>query len=150
MPIKQTTPRQAIADYIAQAVSNVEAAAVRGVAFACEKSVNAARSRGSYKDQTGNLRSSIGYNINADGRDVTPGSGGFRQVKAGAEGLKEGRSLAAEVARKAGGQGIIAAALVAGKDYAAHVQNRGYDVLHSGEMTLKSEVVKQLNAIGLK
>lgn len=85
-----------------------------------------------YLQQTGNLRSSIGYVITLDGKVVTessfhpqPGS------ESGAEGADEGREYAHKVAGDLPGLAIV---VVAGMKYATHVHHKGYDVLDSAEL----------------
>ncbi|MGL4519313.1 MAG: hypothetical protein ACRCUJ_06475 [Phocaeicola sp.] len=92
-----------------------------------EKFVEVARKSRSYGDQTGNLRSSIGYIIVNDGKIL---SDNFEQVKSGNEGIKEARQLASEVASThKNGMALIC---VAGMNYAAAVEAKGKDVVTSG------------------
>ncbi|WP_159467941.1 hypothetical protein [Dyadobacter sp. 3J3] len=99
-----------------------------------EELVNHARSLDTYKDQTGNLRASIGYVLIVNGVVY---SHYFPDSKLGAA---TGRQLADELSSRAGkGYALI---VVAGMDYAAAVESMGYDVLTSAEMLASSEFPK--------
>ncbi|MBR3286960.1 MAG: hypothetical protein IKI72_03975 [Bacteroidales bacterium] len=95
-----------------------------------ERCVNKAKEAGDYTDQTGNLRSSVGYVVTVDGHIVD--SGGFQQVKEGRQGTGEGRSFAEALAQRYP-SGIVLI-VVAGMNYAAYVAHRGKDVLASAEL----------------
>lgn len=89
-----------------------------------EEFVKLARENGSYKDQTGNLRSSVGYVIVNNGAITAED---FEQVKYGNKGTQEARQLCADLAREyATGYVLIG---VAGMNYAAAVEAKGYDVI---------------------
>ena len=87
-----------------------------------EKFVNIARDRGDYTDQTGNLRSSIGYIILYDGISLVED---FKQVKQGTEGVTKGKQEALKNAPSKG----YALVVVAGMEYAAAVESKGKDVI---------------------
>ena len=97
----------------------------------------------SWMDQTGNLRSSIGYVVVRDGNIAI--QGGFQQVsgpkrgESDKNGSKEGLSYAEELAsRYSKGYALI---VVAGMEYAAYVEaHDNKDVLASGRKFLKKEV----------
>ena len=102
-----------------------------------EELVNHARTLDTYKDQTGNLRASIGYVIVVNGKVYN------YDFVGGKLGASTGRQLAEELASKAlKGYALI---VVAGMDYAAAVESKGYDVLASAEM-LASREFPQLKA----
>ncbi|MCM1168899.1 MAG: hypothetical protein NC324_03080 [Bacteroides sp.] len=83
-----------------------------------------------YIDWSSNLRSSIGYVISVDG-EIRRRSG-FEPIKGGKDGAREGASYAESLVSEYP-QGI-ALIVVAGKEYAAYVQRKGYDVLTSAEL----------------
>ena len=103
---------------------------------ACLQVVEDAKGVSTYKDQTGNLRSSIGYVIMQDGKELAnnfeaiPGPKG-----SGAEGAAKGLQLAHESAQSF--PGSIVGVVVAGESYAVYVEARGLDVLtgSSGELS---------------
>ena len=92
-----------------------------------------------FRDQTGNLRSSIGYVVVKDGKPVNVS---FGAVKGGHAGVSEGQRLALQV-----GSGITegyALVVVAGMNYAVHVESKGRDVLTSAEKFAEKEIAKEL------
>lgn len=145
MAITCKTPLSEIESYLNEQLARREAAMVSAMQRAAERVINVARSTNSYKDQTGNLRSSIGGCILKDGAVIW--QGGFEVVKEGQQGETEGKKFLQEVAGKFP-QGI-ALVVVAGKDYAIHVENKGYDVLSGAELAAKSIVPKMLQQLNL-
>lgn len=134
-----------IAEYLEQQRQRMERAIVRTMAYCGEAVLNAARSTKSYKDQTGNLRSSIGYVVAVDGRIAKMSK--FETVMKGTEGKATGEAYA----RKLAGQhskGVVLI-VVAGMKYASFVANRGYDVLDSAEMLAGKLVPQMLRTLGL-
>ena len=107
----------------------------------------------SWMDQTGNLRSSIGYIVVHDGEIRK--SGGFERVngpkrdKSSADGSAEGRSYAERLAANyPTGYALI---VVAGMEYAAYVEAKANkDVLAGGEIFLKKEVRKLVRRFSQK
>lgn len=95
-----------------------------------------------YKDQSGNLTSSVGYVVVIDGEVVYSSS--FEATKPTAtEGPKEGREYAYSLASQYP-QGI-ALIVVAGMNYAAYVEAKGLGGMTSGELFAKDKVHKLLN-----
>ena len=87
-----------------------------------------------FEDQTGNLRSSIGYMIFNNGNSMTEN---YEQVAGGTEGMERGRALAREAGRKFP-KGFLLV-VTAGMDYAIHVESKGRDVLASAENLAERE-----------
>lgn len=142
MPITQLTPMTEIERYTEQQIDRLKRLLLRNMMYVGEKVLNTARSTNSYKDQTGNLRSSIGYIISVDGRVVHASD--FQTVKNGGEGSKEGKDYAKRLARKH--PNGICLIVVAGMNYAAYV-SANYDVLDSSELEaerLTKKILKQL------
>lgn len=83
-----------------------------------------------FMDQTGALRSSMGYTVFKDG---VPIHDNFEQVKEGAEGLIAGKLLAQKIGEKYKGKGLVLV-VVAGMNYALYVEAKGRDVLSSAEL----------------
>ena len=134
-------------------------AIIRRLMEAGEKGVNAARSvvtksgyAGSgkpYTVQTGNLVSSVGYVISANGQIVQQST--FEAVAGGNGNGSAGSSNGKQYARKLVSQYPTGYALilVAGMHYASYVQDRGYDVLASGQLIaeqLVNKLMARLNA----
>lgn len=86
-----------------------------------KKFVNDARNTDTYKDQTGNLRSSIGYIIARDGDIIQ------ENMEGTAEGQFQARKTADEVLRE-NRKGFVLIGF-AGMEYAAAVESKGYDVI---------------------
>lgn len=142
MPIKQRNDRQSLNRKVEAAVERQKAAILMRLKAIGEQCVNEARNLPSlsrddpealkphqpnYIDDTGNLRSSIGYLVLADGRaekEYFPGRG---------EGADKGKDLAAKVAA-AHPSGFVLV-VVAGMEYAKYVSDKGYDVLDTARLT---------------
>lgn len=92
-----------------------------------------------FHDQTGNLRSSIGYVVCRDGKPVNVA---FEAVKGGHVGVHEGQRLALQV----GGQHTEGYTLVvvAGMNYAVYVESKGRDVLTSAEKQAEKQIAQEL------
>ena len=56
-----------IDQYTEQELKRLQTVLIRSLQYCGEQVLNKARSTNSYKDQTGNLRSSLGYVVAADG-----------------------------------------------------------------------------------
>lgn len=108
-----------------------------------EQFVSDARSDGSYTDQTGNLRSSIGYVILKDGVQLE--LSGFEVKKEGAEGSQRGKALADQIATDYP-RGFVLI-VVAGMEYAAAVEAKGYDVLTMSSLKAASDLKKAMQRI---
>ena len=110
-----------------------------------EKCVTHARnitpSQGGFEDQTGNLRSSIGYGVFNNGVAVHIG---YEQVLNGAEGAKKGEELARKVGEQTQG---ICLVVTAGMDYAIWVEAKGRDVITSAEKMAERELPEELEKL---
>ena len=149
MAIKQTTPQNIVNAYLDQEIQRREQALLYNLAYVGEMCINEARSTtkaaNNYKDQTGNLRSSVGYVLVHNGRIVQSSS--FKSVLNGQQGATEGSGYAKQLAKKYR-QGIVLI-LVAGMNYAVHVQNKGYDVLTSAEQMAERLVPRIMKQLGI-
>lgn len=106
----------------------VEKAAVYALKYLGEGLVSYAIQKRNYTDQTGNLTNSIGYVITLNGNIEY--MGGF--VGTGDEGAEKGMQLANDIAKK-DGKGI-SLIIVAGMNYAAYVEAKGYNVILPAEL----------------
>lgn len=127
------------ADIQAEA-KRAEMLTIRALAYLGEKCVIEARDRSpeeSWFDQTGNLRSSVGYIIAHNGKIVQ--YSGFQQVKNGSEGSKTGKEFATELVKKySTGYALI---VVAGMNYAEYVEAMDNKVvLASAELFARKEL----------
>jgi len=100
---------------------SIEQRIIWTLAMIGEKFVNDARSTQTYHDQTGNLRSSIGYIIARDGNIIQ------ENIEGKAEGRAQAKKIANEVLRE-NSKGFVLIG-VAGMEYAAAVESKGYDVI---------------------
>lgn len=146
MGISQVTTEAEINGYIESKLEIWRKLIIRNFAYVGEQVLNTARSTDSYKDQTGNLRSSLGYIIVEDGQVVQISS--FETVKQGYEGSKAGAEYAKQLAREYP-TGIVLI-VVAGMNYAAYVSAKGYDVQDSAELLADRLVPQMLKQLGLK
>lgn len=99
-----------------------------------------------FEDQTGNLRSSIGYAIFKDG--VAVHAGQFEQVSARNasegdvfDGAERGISYCKSIGEKTSGITLVC---VAGMNYAVYVESKGRDVLTSAEQYAKEQLPNEL------
>lgn len=146
MGITQLTPESEIDRYIEDQVKRMTEAIIYNLQYIGERCLNAARETNSYKDRTGNLRSSLGYVIIVDGKVKYRSD--FRVVLQGAEGVKTGAQYAKEIARQYP-EGIVLV-VVAGMNYAAYVAATGRDVLDSAELLADRLVPQFLRQLGLR
>lgn len=146
MPIKRLTTPTEIDRLIEAEVERLKTALVYNLCAIGEQVLNAARLTNSYKDQTGNLRSSIGYVVSVDGEIVQMSS--FDVVKEGGDGAKGGKAYALQLVKDFP-QGIVLI-VVAGMNYASYVSAKGYDVLESSELLADRLVPQMLGQLGFK
>lgn len=97
--------------------------------------VRDARLKADFTDRTGNLRSSIGFIITKDGKVVYED---FERTKNGADGYTSGRDFAKRVAGEVSGRWVLI--VVAGMEYAAAVESKGFDVITGSSMEAESRL----------
>ena len=148
--MKPKFSRASVKNYTDTVTKRIERVFIRELLKLGTECVNIARSLtvedGSFTDVTGNLRSSIGFNLYVNGALFTddfennPGAGSTD----GSEGVQKGKEIAAEI----GPLGAFSLVLVAGMDYADEVEARGKDVLSSAYLHAEKEMPKiKLNII---
>ena len=147
MGVKMTTPMSEINAAIKAEARRAEMLTIRALAYLGEKCVIEAKDRpqeASWFDQSGNLRSSVGYVIGVNGKIVQYSS--FNQVKQGSEGVKEGKELAEELAKKySKGYALI---VVAGMNYAELVEAMDNKVvLASAELFARKELPNMMKKL---
>jgi len=139
MGIKLTTPMAEIdALFASEAVKN-DKLVIQALSNLGDMCIAEARDRAeedSWFNQTGNLRSSIGYIVVVHGSIVK--MSGFETVLNGSEGSMTGRKLAEELSKKySSGHALV---VVAGMNYAEYVEAKdGKSVLASAELLAHSE-----------
>ncbi len=147
MPITDLTQYAVLDAALEEQIKRIETALIRTLKWVGETVINTARNVkvNTYKDQTGNLRSSVGAVVAIDGKIEWQSS--FKTVKHGGQGAKEGlefaKSLVSQYPKS------IVLICVAGKDYAVHVSNRGLDVLDSSELEAQQLVPQMLDSLKL-
>lgn len=100
--------------------------------------VNKARDRGveeSWRDRTGNLRSSIGFAYYEDGRKIVESA--FQAVSGGSQGSREGKKMVEDLASEM--TDAYCMVIVAAMDYADIVETKR-DVLASAELHARSKI----------
>lgn len=146
MPIKKLTPPANIDKFIEGEIENLKNALINKLCYIGEQALNNARISGSYVDQTGNLRSSVGYVVAVDGEVVQMSS--FDVIKEGGNGAKVGKDYALSIVQKFP-RGIVLI-VVAGMNYASYVSAKGYDVLESSELLAEKLIPQMLGQLGFK
>lgn len=124
-----------------QFLSDVDGKTLQSLQYLGEEFINKARMNGTYKDDTGNLRSSIGYIILKDGRVMESNFIGDK-----AEGKEKGQDFAKEVSFLYPSGWVLIG--VAGMEYAASVEAHNYDVITGSAPTkqmLKS-ILSEINS----
>ena len=105
-----------------------------------------ARTNKGYMMQTGALLSSTGYEVFVDGVaihsqfDVASGA----ESNAAETGIKSGQSIAESIGKGTKG---IALVVLAGMNYAAYVEAKGYNVLSSAEHLAERELPRMLEKL---
>ena len=134
------TPKQAIDFFFRQALQIVHDEVDQALSYLGEQCIIRIRDRKaeeSWIDQTGNLRSSIGYAICDYGKKYIEST--FAVIRKGSEGASEGRKMVNELAAKYAN--VYALVVVAGMNYAEYVEAiDSKDVLASTEIWAKNKV----------
>ena len=121
---------------------SLEAATVFVMQALGEDLVKYAREKHNYTDQTGNLTNSMGYVI---ARKRTPVFyGGFQP----GDGKDAGLKVAMEMAAKAGSD--FSLIIVAGMDYSAYVEAKGYNVILPAELKAKKDFPEAMRKLTKK
>lgn len=147
MGIRMTTKLSEVHDMLMREAERVERLTIRALSKLGEQCVTKIRDRAgdkSWYDQTGNLRSSVGYVI-AHNKNIIQYST-FNQVKQGSEGVKTGKDLAKELAKRYSNNYVLI--VVAGMNYAEFVEAMdNKDVLTSTELWAKEQVPLMLEKL---
>lgn len=118
---------------------------IRALSYLGEQCIIRIRDRSgkeSWFDQTGNLRSSIGYAVFEQGRKIIESA--FNVVMNGSQGTAAGKKLIDDLASKY--SETYALVVVAGMEYADYVEAmENKDVLASTELWAKQEVQRYLD-----
>lgn len=147
MGIRMTTKLSEVHDMLMRETERVERLTIRSLSKLGEQCVTKIRDRAgdkSWYDQTGNLRSSVGYVI-AHNKNIIQYST-FNQVNQGSEGVKTGKDLAKELAKRYSNNYVLI--VVAGMNYAEFVEAMdNKDVLASTELWAREQVPLMLEKL---
>ena len=147
MGIRMTTKLSEVHDMLMREAERVERLTIRALSKLGEQCVTKIRDRAgdkSWYDQTGNLRSSVGYVI-AHNKNIIQYST-FNQVKQGSEGVKTGKDLAKELAKRYSNNYVLI--VVAGMNYAEFVEAMdNKDVLASTKLWAEEQVPLMLEKL---
>lgn len=145
MPIKRITPKSAVKGFLNRKLELMKAAMIDNLAYVGEEALKQARSGHKYKDQTGNLTSSIGYCILDNGKILFESK--FETVLNGKQGSEEGRKFLHNLISQ-NSKGLVFI-MVAGMPYAQYVEAMSLDVLDSAEMLAKKMIPKIMKGLKL-
>jgi len=107
--------------------------------YAGEQFVNAARTLRTYKDDTGNLRSSIGFVIALDGRIK------MEDINGDAIGVAAAKETVREVLSDNDNGFVLIG--VAGMQYAGFVESRGFDVISGNALEAQNILQRLVNEV---
>lgn len=133
MAIKPTFQNGAIAAKVQEFQKRLESATVFLLQFMGEELTKYAREQHNYTDQTGNLTNSIGYAVVRNGKIINYGG----EIKSG-DGAAEGLKIAQKMAANASSS--FSLLIVAGMNYAAYVEAKGYNVILPAELKAKADL----------
>lgn len=143
--VKQQTPAMIIQALETACIQVIQKARLQGLGQQSRAKRKKGEKKQFWEDDTHRLRSSLGYKIYQDGKEVASNfqsTGGEK----GDEGVQIGQQRAAEAV--AGIPGIVAV-VVAGADYASYVEAKGYDVLTGSAMQLQQLFEAELRNLNL-
>ena len=125
-------------DAFLQAVEKAQIEELQRLGEMCVTHARSVPKEQGFEDQTGNLRSSIGYMVFVDGVAV---HSFYEQVAGGSEGIKAGETLAKKVGEDQKGVCLV---VTAGMNYAMYLEAKGRDVLTSAEHLAERELPRML------
>lgn len=138
-----------------QVNEDFEQAIISRLKFVGEKFVINSRNNHTYKDQSGNLTSSIGYVIMKDGKiliaDYDTSVKPYLTKKknlAKYQAVNVSNSLLADIAEKFPKGYVLVG--IAGMEYAAYVESRNKDVITSSAITAENDLKKSLDELRKK
>ena len=144
MAIKMTTPTEALDRFLVAAFTIIRNEVSNALAKLGEECIAKIRDRSgseSWYDQSGNLRSSIGFAVYDYGWKKVQSS--FQTVMGGSDGSSEGRKMINNLANEY--SKVYALVVVAGMNYAEYVESlENKDVLASTELWAKDVIDARL------
>ena len=146
MPGRMTTPIRVITDKLTAEGQDKLRVVADVLCNVGEQCIIEARNNGDYEDQTGNLRSSIGYAVLMNGQVIQ--SDHVDKIKDGDEGVSEGLAFLQKRIKKASKKGVCLI-VTAGMNYADYVETEKV-VLSSAELKAPILVKQLLTSLGFK
>ena len=147
MGIRMTTKLDEIHKVLMKEANRVERLTIRALSYLgeqCDSRVRDREDNKSWYDQSGNLRSSVGYVIAYNGNIIQYSD--FKQIKQGSEGVSVGKNLAKGLVRRYPNDYVLV--IVAGMNYAEYVERKdNKDVLASTELWAMDQVPKMLEKL---
>lgn len=146
MGTKANFTRNDVRLYLESFCESVVKRQIRYLQYLGEMCLTEARNNKGYMMQTGALTSSTGYQVFVDGVaihsqfDAVSGA----ESEAAARGVKTGQTLAEQIGKDTKGVALV---VVAGMNYAAYVEARGYNVLSSAEHLAERELPRMLEKL---
>lgn len=123
---------------------NANSALYEKLQEAGEMFVKLARENGSYQDQTGNLRSSIGYVIVKDGIILAKNFAKSGKGKDPEKGIQSADKLATVIAKGINGFVLVC---VSGMNYSVYVEAKGFEVISSSSQQTEMWLRKSIQTI---
>lgn len=138
----QFNPNRLARERVAQLNARLEKAMVYVLNALGMELVSYARERHTYIDRTGNLTNSMGYVILKNGRQIAHGG------EQGGEGEAAAMKLYNELALTSNYDYTLV--IVAGMEYAAYVESKGYNVLMPAQLKANVEFSQRLKSLTAK
>lgn len=142
MGIKPLFTKEDVSRRLSLATGRIDAAIAFNMKYLGRECVKNAREMGDYVNQTGNLRNSVGFMLLRDGkvlnRDFKRSATVTNTSKGAKEGVLAGQALAERIAESYPSGYVLI--VVAGMEYAVHVESKGKNVLTSAEQYANVEM----------
>lgn len=139
--IEMVTPMDEIDRMIEEEIRKSERDIIKKLSYIGESAISEARENGDYMDQTGNLRSSVGYVILNNGKTVLENIQKSERGTDRSTGVQVAKNFIQEISEKYKNDFVLI--VVAGMDYAVYVEALGRNVLSSSKLLAES-LAKQL------
>lgn len=137
--IKPLFKTEELKSYTEQYIEKVKQQIIAILMRRGEQFVTECREQDTFEDQTGNLRSSIGYFI-FEGNELVEKSFGGSEI----EGQDAADTLVADIPKK---EGVFYLIGVAGMNYAAAVESKGYNVISNQTLLILPLIEKDMHRI---
>ena len=139
--IEMVTPMDEIDRMIEEEIRKSERDIIKKLSHIGESAISEARENGNYMDQTGNLRSSVGYVILNNGKTVLENIQMSERGTDRSTGVQVAKNFIQEISEKYKIDFVLI--VVAGMNYAVYVEALGRNVLSSSKLLAES-LAKQL------